>query len=425
MPSILGSTVREPTSGLERPGASSANPAAFRERRRKAGPSMERVTISVMKAAVGSIGGHTKPSDQMLNVARARLEEAILGQLILDGLVTYTGDDIVLTMSHKRGLDSPAIHTFAWQCFVKATNEAQAWGLYGAGQDLRVSAPARNLRGAGPGVAEIEFALDPASAERPSEAFLVFAGDKCGPGAFNYPLYSVFCDPMHNSGLLLNSKLHRGFIFTIIDLEQKAKDGDRIICLEVPERGWDVACLLQNPDRFVVEAIHSRYLASEQTVAVSATRLHNVAGEWTGKDDPVAIIRTQGIFPASDDVLGPFLLGHYVGSNSYGSHVMPIMPVALSTPVCGPFRLPTVSCAAFSMSKNGMFSRDYVDMFGNAAWDATRLKVQEKAEEWRRQGFISPAVASPSGLASTGFTDTLAQLEQEFTLRRGEELLVG
>ncbi len=386
---------------------------------------MEKVTISVIKADVGSVGGHTKPSDQMLNVVRARVEEAILGQLILDGLVTYTGDDIALIMSHKRGMDSPVIHSFAWQCFMKATNEAQTWGLYGAGQDLRVNSPAKNLRGAGPGVAEIEITVDPGGMERPAEAFLVFAGDKCGPGAFNYPLYSVFCDPMHNSGLLVNSRLHRGFTFTIIDMEQKGKDGDRVICLEVPERAWDVACLLKNPERFAVEAIHSRYLASEQAAAVSATGLHNIAGEYTVKDDPVAIIRTQGIFPAAEEVLGPFTLGHFVGSDCHGSHVMPIMPVALNTPACGPFRLPTVSCAAFSMSKNGMFSRDYVDMFGNAAWDATRLKVQEKAEEWRRQGFIGPVMASHAELASTGISDTLAQLEREFTRRRSEELLVG
>jgi fructose 1,6-bisphosphatase len=73
--------------------------------------------------------------------------------------------------------------------------------------DLLVDAPSGNVRGAGPAVAEIEFDRDPASKERPAEAFCVFAGDKCSPGAYSYPLYSVFCDPMHNGGLLL-SPLH-------------------------------------------------------------------------------------------------------------------------------------------------------------------------------------------------------------------------
>jgi fructose 1,6-bisphosphate aldolase/phosphatase len=39
----------------------------------------------------------------------------------------------------------------------------------------------------------------------------------------------------------------------------------------------------------------------EQVAAVSATRLHNIAGTYTGKDDPVAIVRTQSIFPAPEE----------------------------------------------------------------------------------------------------------------------------
>jgi hypothetical protein len=128
------------------------------------------------------------------------------------------------------------------------------------GQDLLVDALSGNIRGAGPAVAEIEFDRDPGDQDRPAELFLVFAGDNCRPGAYNYPLYAVFCDPMHIGGLLLSPKLHRGFTFTIIDMDHHGHDGDRVIRLDVPERIWDVACLLQNPDRFAVEAIHSRYV---------------------------------------------------------------------------------------------------------------------------------------------------------------------
>jgi fructose 1,6-bisphosphate aldolase/phosphatase len=289
--------------------------------------------------------------------------------------------------------------------------------LYGAGQDLLVDAPSGNIRGAGPAVAEIEFQRDPGSADRPAEAFLIFAADKCGPGAYNYPLYTVFCDPMHNGGLLLSPKLHKGFTLTIIDMDHTAKEGDRIINLNVPERIWDVACLLQNPDRFAIEAIHSRYRPDEQIVSVSATRLHNIAGKYTGKDDPVAVVRTQGIFPAPEEVVEPFMLGHFVTGDCRGSHVMPLMPVAINTPVAGAFCLPVVSCMALSMDAAGLFSREAIDMFGNLAWDATRLKVQQKADEWRRQGFIGATMASHAELAYTGIVDTLAALEREFTLR--------
>ena len=32
---------------------------------------------------------------------------------------------------------------------------------------------------------------------------MVFAADKCGPGAYNLPLYLAFADPMYCAGLML------------------------------------------------------------------------------------------------------------------------------------------------------------------------------------------------------------------------------
>ncbi len=377
------------------------------------------VTLSVFKADVGSVGGHTRPSHAMLQAVLRRVEQAIDDGFLLDGLVTYTGDDMALTLSHTHGPGAATAHSFAWECFEAATAVAEEAGLYGAGQDLLVDAPSGNLRGAGPAVAEIEFERDPDSRHRPAEVFLVFAADKCGPGAYNYPLYSTFCDPMQNGGLLLNPKLRRGFLFTIIDMESRT--ADRRIRLEVPERLWDVAVLLQNPDRFAVEAIHSRHIPEEQVVAVSATRLHNIAGRYTGKDDPVAIVRAQGLFPAPEEIVAPYTLGHFVSGGARGSHVMPLMPIAINSAVAGSYCQPVVSCLAFSMDGQGRFAQDYTDLFGDVAWEATRLKVQQKADEWRRQGFIGPTMASQAELAYTGIVQALEHLEGEFTLEEEAE----
>jgi fructose 1,6-bisphosphate aldolase/phosphatase len=375
-----------------------------------------KMTLSVIKADVGSIGGHTKPSEPMLDVVREQMSKAV-GKLLIDGMVTYTGDDIALVMSHQHGAGAHDVHQFAWNCFLAATEQARLGGLYGAGQDLLVDAPSGNVRGAGPAVAEIEFDRDPQSSYRPAEAFLLFAADKCGPGAYSYPLYTVFCDPMHNGGLLLNPKMHIGFTLTIIDMDYHSGNNDRVIRLDVPERIWDVACLLQNPDRFAIEAVHSRYKPEEQVASISATRLHNIAGKYTGKDDPIALIRTQGIFPAPEEVVEPWLLGHFVSGDCRGSHVMPMMPVAINTPVAGAFCLPIVTCLAFSMDPAGRFTQEVVDLFGNVAWDSVRLKVQAKADEWRRQGFVGVTMASHTELAYTGIVETLKSLDKEFSLR--------
>lgn len=377
----------------------------------------KKITLSVIKADVGSVGGHTKPSEKMLHRVKELMKMGIETGLLVDGTVTYTGDDICLIMSHPLGVGAVHVHRFAWDCFKAATSIAQEQGCYGAGQDLLVNAPAGNIRGAGPAVAEIEFILDRESKDRPAEAFLVFAADKCGPGAYNLPLYQVFCDPMHNGGLLLSPKLHQGFTLQIIDMDHKSQDGDRIIRLDVPERIWDAAVLLRDMDRFAIESVYSRHKPDEQVASVSATRLHNIAGKYTGKDDPVAIIRTQGIFPAPEECVEPYYLGHLVTGDARGSHVMPLMPIAINTAVAGPYCQPLVSCLAFSMNQDGKFAYEAIDLFGNQVWEATRQKISRKAEEFRRQGFFGATMASHQELSYTGIVDSLAALDREFQIR--------
>ena len=94
------------------------------------------------------------------------------------------------------------------------------------------------------------------------------------------------------------------------------------------------------------------------------------------------------------------------------------MPIAINTAVAGPYCLPIVSCLAFSMDNGGKFTSEYVDMFGDVTWDATRIKVQQKADEWRRQGFIGPTMASHAELAYTGIVDALKTLDKEFKIRK-------
>ena len=371
------------------------------------------ITLSVIKADVGSIGGHTKPSDEMMDAVKKRVKDAIGSGLLIDGLVTHTGDDIAIITSHTKGTGNEEIHVgLAWEAFLDATRVASAQGNYGAGQDLLVDAPSGNVRGAGPAVAEIEF--EPLPSYRPAESFMLFAADKCAPGAYNLPLYLAFCDPMHNGGLLLSPRLHEGFTLTIIDME--CKDGDRRIRLNVPEQSWDVAALLRDMDRFAIEAIHSRAYPDEQIASISATRLHNIAGRYTGKDDPIALVRNQGIFPAPEELVEPYLIGHYVTGDTRGSHTMPLMPVAINTPVSGAFCLPIVSCIGFSMDKSGLFASRYVDFFSDVAWDSTRLHIQKKAVEIRRQGFFGVAMASQTEIAYTGLMDTMAKLDKDFVV---------
>jgi fructose 1,6-bisphosphate aldolase/phosphatase len=370
-----------------------------------------RITLSVIKADVGSIGGHTKPSKRMLQAVRDEVAGAVETGLLIDGFIAHTGDDIAILMSHTRGEGDAEIHQFAWNAFLKATDIAREYGLYGAGQDLLVDAPSGNVRGAGPAVAEIAFYHDLA-APRPAESFMVLAADKCGPGAYNLPLFLGFADPMYCAGLMLPPMI-KGFRFHIIDMDNPK--GDSVIKLDAPEEVYHIAALLRDNERFGIDAIYSR-THEEKAVAVSAQRLHSIAGKYTGKDDPVAIVRNQGIFPAPEELTSPFAKAHFVGGDARGSHVLPLMPVPLNTAVTGMYCIPLVSCIGFSLDKGGYFSDAYIDFFDNPAWDEVRLQAQRKAIEMRAQGWSGAAMLPYSELEYGGFRDTVEGLLARFEL---------
>ena len=138
-----------------------------------------KITLSILKADVGSIGGHTQPSEAMMEAARQDAKDAVASGLLIDAFVTHTGDDICITASHTHGKDDTDVHQFAWKTFLHCTDIAAKHGLYGAGQDLLADAPSSNIRGAGPAVAEIEFEHEPGKQNpmRPAESFMVLVAD--------------------------------------------------------------------------------------------------------------------------------------------------------------------------------------------------------------------------------------------------------
>lgn len=372
-----------------------------------------KLTLSLIKADIGSIGGHTKPSNSLLQIARQHIQRAIDEELLLDGFVSHTGDDIALLMSHVHGENNTDVHQFAWQTFCAGAAEAQNEGLYGAGQDLLVDAPSGNIRGAGPGIAEIEF--DFHAKERPAEPFMMFAADKCDPGIFNLPLFLSFADPMFCAGLMLPN-LISGFTFDILDMNNVKEDS--FIDLSAPEDYYKITVLLRDNERFGIDSIRSRRFPHQKAAAVSAQRLHSIAGKYVGKDDPVALVRTQGIFPAPEEVISPYMLSHYVGGDSRGSHVMPIMPVPINTAVTGPYCLPIISCLGFSVNQKGCFSYQYVDFFDNPVWDYVRLNAQKKALEIRKQGWSGAAMLPYAELEYSGFRETIGDLLKRFAERK-------
>ena len=340
-----------------------------------------KITVSVIKADVGGIGGHTKPSDGLIKAIRDTVENS--GDLLIDHYIGYCGDDTHIVMSHTHGVDNEKIHKLAWDAFMAGTEVARKEGLYGAGQDLLKDSFSGNVKGMGPGVAEMEFE------ERPNEAFTVFAADKTEPGAFNYPIYRMFVDTLSNTALIVNKSLASGVKFNIMDVEKA-----QIAELQLWEDKPTIEAALMYPGRYVVDSVYTK--EGEPILDASTDRLHNIAGTYVGKDDPICLVRTQKNFPATEEVGSMFNNPHYVAGNTRGSHNMPLMPVKLNSAASINFCIPIVEALVFSMH-NGKFTGPF-DGFSTPDWDYIREIATKKAMAIRSQGFIHPATLVPSEL---------------------------
>lgn len=365
---------------------------------------MDAVTLSVIKADVGSYVGHSQVHPDLLDIAREALKEE---KLIDDYYVTNCGDDLELVFTHREGVDSPDIHRMAWDIFMMCTKAAKEMKLYGAGQDMLADAFAGNVRGMGPGVAEMEIV------PRKSEPVIIFMADKTSPSAFSLPLYKIFADPFCSAGLILDPKLHDGFRFEVLDIEEA-----RRIMLDAPEELYDILALIGIVSRYLIKRIYRK--DGEIAAAASTEKLSKIAGEYVGKDDPVAIVRCQSGFPAVGEVLEPFAFPHLVPGFMRGSHNGPLMPVAQRD--AHPRRFdgpPRVIAMGFQL--NGGKLVGPVDLFDDPSFDGARSRANEIADYMRGHGPFQPHLLGVEDLEYTTLPKVLGRLKDRFEVLEASE----
>ena len=89
-------------------------------------------------------------------------------------------------------------------------------------------------------------------------------------------------------------RMPKGTIFRIMDV-MTGKIADLKLWADKPELE---AALMYPGNMWYIQCYsHDR----EQIVSSSTDRLHNIAGTYVGKDDPIAIVRTQKNFPAREE----------------------------------------------------------------------------------------------------------------------------
>lgn len=341
-----------------------------------------RITVSLIKADVGGFPGHASVHEHLKIDARKELEKAKKSDIILDYKVLSVGDDLQLLMSHTKGCDNSEIHELAWNTFKKATEIAKKLKLYGAGQDLLSDSFSGNIRGMGPGYAEMEFT------ERKAEPLIAFMMDKTEPGAFNLPIYKMFASPENTAGLVIDPSCHNGFRFEIWDIMEHKR-----VFMNAPEELYSMLALIGAKSRYVIKRVFPKpggnLDINEPVAVISTEKLYQIAGEYVGKDDPVGLVRGQSGLPAVGEILEAFAFPHLVSGWMRGSHNGPLMPVSFENAMCTRFDGPPRVIAAGFQLHDGMLGGP-VDMFNDPAFDYTRLKAQEIMEYMRRHGPFEP-----------------------------------
>ena len=361
-----------------------------------------RITLSVIKADIGGFVGHSDSHPEVMAKADECLAKAKQAGLLIDYHITKCGDDVQLIMTHEQGEDNEKIHKMAWDTFIEGTEVARKLGLHGAGQDLLSDAFSGNVRGMGPGCAEMEFE------ERVSEPIVIFMADKTSSGAWNLPLYKMFADPFNTIGLVIASNLHDGFSFEVHDIKRGKK-----ITFNTPEEIYDLLVFIGAPSHYMVKAV--RHRETNDIAAVSSTqRLALIAGRYVGKDDPVCIVRAQGNFPAVGEVLEPFAVPILVEGWMRGSHNGPLMPTSIpdSTPTRfdGP---PRVVAAGFQLQDGKLVGPR--DMFADKSYDNARQKAIDIADYMRQHGPFEPHRLPLDEMEYTTMPEVVKKLEGRFT----------
>ncbi len=360
-----------------------------------------KVTLSVIKADIGGYVGHSGMHPRLMEVAEEELKKAQDNAKIIDFHVLRVGDDLQLVMTHQKGVDSEEIHRLAWNIFEKCTEEAKKLKLYGAGQDLLQDAFSGNIKGLGPGVAEMDFE------ERPSEPIIIFMADKTSPGAWNLPLYRIFGDPFNTAGLVIDPKMHGGFKFSVQDVYE-----NRLVEFNLPEDTYDMLVLIGAMEHYIIKEVYRR--DNGEIAAVSSTqKLSMMAGRYIGKDDPVLIVRAQSGFPAVGEILEPFAFPHLVSGWMRGSHTGPMMPVAFHE--ANPARFdgpPRVIAAGFQLADGKLIGPR--DMFDDPSFDEARKTANVISDYLRRHGPFEPHRLHLKEMEYTTLPEVLEKLKDRF-----------
>ncbi len=388
------------------------------------------------KADIGGIGGHVEVDPEVKGlVAKYMLihnRRKDNGQRIFRSMVvTHTGDDVCITIVQDADVPTSVTHQLMDNALrYGGTPKAFELGLYGPGQDLLTDAFTGNVHGSGVASVTLPLPVRP-DPKRASQTIMVVCADKTDPAALGNWLCRAYFDPNYNTGLLIAaSEMKRGYDFVVADLDTRAQAAEKGLTNQadidaflkqaagqervvIVDDAIELQRLLLDQGRYVVAQIRTKN--GNIGFTLSAERLHNISGTYSGKDDPVVLALCQGDWPAPGEISSVYMRPKIVAGDCRGSHRMPIRPQPLNSPT-SMWSGPIVTTMLLSVNIHSGRIGALVDHFApGTAWDTVRTNVDELSFRIRDHGATEPATLPVNELEyQPGYREGMAALAPRF-----------
>jgi hypothetical protein len=126
-------------------------------------------------------------------------------------------------------------------------------------------------------------------------------------------------------------------------------------------------------------------------MALTASRLHDVGGEYVGKDDPAMVVRSQKVNPAVGEItMQALVFDMETGGWMRGSSVGPVLPVALSEAKIGGNDGPPLMTSIVFNLNNGRITGDFDAFAANPMIREVQSRRSARALERFQNGFNNP-----------------------------------
>lgn len=217
---------------------------------------------------------------------------------IVDYKVWQVGDDVQLTIQHYEGAESKLIHSLAWDTLIYAAEKSELAQPYGYKQDILVDRlVSGNVQGAGPGYAEVSL--------KQGESVVNLSGDKSAPGVFTVPLLALI------NKALSEGKFKDGLIAEIWDINHSNRV---FLDMTDPNDYQEALDLLRAPDRFAIKRIWETNSGWKETYNLKNFRDLGAENQQQAYEMLKGILNSRPLVAASTERL-VLTAGEYVGKD--------------------------------------------------------------------------------------------------------------